>query len=85
MNNDEWAKAQSKLISAKFSMLERMQAAGWLSGVKRDGFAATVQATPLGLSVMREIERLFYLNGKKATDVEIVAFCRIVKDFENLH
>jgi hypothetical protein len=85
MNDDDHEKAQGELITAKFEMLERMRAAGWLYSVQREGLAATVLPTSLGLSVMREIERLFFFGGRPATALEIVAFCRIVKEFENLH
>ncbi len=73
---------QAEYIKAKCDVLKRMEAAGWVTELKRSGDDATCVPTKEGRVIMRSIERLFFFDGKTINTQEMVAFCAIIKGFE---
>ena len=84
MNEEEKARAQAALIAAKFSVLDRMQAIGWIHGYRRDGDDAVFTTSEEGKAILHEIDRLFYHGGKLLTSTEMTAFCFIIKGVDQI-
>ena len=79
--NEEMRK---QLIEAKFNVLDRMVAAGWLRQVARTKGDASCQPTKEGQVIIRALRKLFVHGDREMNSIEMSAFCSIIRNFEGV-
>ena len=84
MTKEEKEVLQAAFTEAKFSVIERMKSVGWISDFTRTGNEVVFTLTDEGRAIMHEIERLFFQGGKRMSNAEMNAFCRMIDVCENL-